>query len=94
MNLLEFRPEGATPASHGSIFYRSFGGSSQGFSFQLFLEYGQEYSTTTIDKAKRWLRNNRDVLSIELVRESKPKEPTQYSYIGGSGAITGRHYWI
>jgi len=68
MTLKEFKPEGATGPEHEDFFYRSSVTGPDGAHYELFRE--EQHTDEDIKRAKTYLRNNFDVVSIHLIKET------------------------
>jgi hypothetical protein len=71
MDYLQFAPEGCTGSTGEptDMFYRSFLYDAEGAHFQLLKE--NHHTKADIERAKKWLRRNRDVVSIKLISETE-----------------------
>jgi hypothetical protein len=68
MTLKEFKPEGVTGPEHEDMFYRSYTTGPAGAHYELFKE--QHHDEDDIKKAKSYIRNNFDPVSIHFINET------------------------
>lgn len=68
MTLQEFHPHNATGENPCDLFYKSHICSPKGAHFELFKE--KHHTNKDVERAKKYLHNHFDVLSIRIIKES------------------------
>lgn len=68
MTLKDFRPMDVTGPEHSDMFFRFYLTSADGMRYELFSE--KHHTANDIDRAKKYLRANFDVVSIEIIKET------------------------
>lgn len=69
MSYIEFNAEGSTGAEQSDMLYRSHITGPAGAHYELFKE--THHTDEDIKRAKQYLRNNFDVVSIHLINETE-----------------------
>lgn len=68
MTFKEFKPEGVTGPEHEDMFYRNYTTGPDGAHYELLKE--AQHIDEDIKRAKQYLRNNFDPVSIHLINET------------------------
>ena len=69
MTLAEFKPHDATGGEHEDLFFNSHITGPQGARYELFRQ--THHTDADVEKAKRYLKRNFDVVSIRVIKETK-----------------------
>jgi hypothetical protein len=69
MTLAEFKPQDTTGEAYEDMFFRSYITGPQGARYELF--HQKHHTNEDVEKAKRYLKRNFDVVSISVIKETK-----------------------
>ena len=69
MTVEQFRPMNSTGPEKTDLLYREYITGPQGMRFELFKEL--THTNEDVERAKKWLRSNQDVVSISIIKETK-----------------------
>lgn len=69
MTLAQFKPHDTTGEAHEDMFFNSYTTGPQGARYELFRQ--KHHTNADVEKAKRYLKRNFDVVSISVIKETK-----------------------
>lgn len=69
MTFAQFKPTDTTGPEHEDLFFNSYITGPQGARYELFRQ--SHHTNEDVEKAKRYLKRNFDVVSIRVIKETK-----------------------